>query len=132
MLQNQSTAESAKSMPCIDMPTILVPSDHSLSFKSFNSAPTDNQENDKSTERHTTVKALIDKFRSLQGNSVNYGMSDSDINKKPFIATIREKLETSNDECINMEGNALQKDDVKNTVRCHLDLVTILKNIPYI
>lgn len=124
MSQNQSMSESAKSMP------ILVSSDCSLSYKSFNSAPIVNLEND--TENHTesraTVKALINKFGSLQGKSIQNNVSNFDIKKKPKIATDGEKLETPCNECnMYMEGDdVMRMDDTKDIVRCHYShLVTI-------
>lgn len=121
MQQNQTiTTGSAKSMPCIDLPSILVSSDHSLSFKSFNSAA-DNRENNKPTEIRATVKSLINKFGSFQGNLCDNNERNFSFKKRPVIETAAGvKLCSPYSDYMNMEGDAVRVDDVKNTVRCCL------------
>lgn len=124
MPQKQSTAESAKSMPITS-----VSSDCSLSFKSFNAAATDDLENDSTEqiESRATVKALIDKFGSLQGKLTENNGSNFNVKKKPFNAAVGEQLDTPGNEFnMYMKGDdAMRVDhhDVNDTVRCYSDLL---------
>ncbi|CAH1732021.1 unnamed protein product [Aphis gossypii] len=109
------TIEGTKSMPCIELSSpILDESDHSFaSYKSFNTV-----HEREPIEIRTNVKALIDKHRSFQENLLNAKGYDFKTKQKPFI-NARKNVCTSND-CIKMQGDTKQVENVENIVKNHV------------
>jgi len=107
------TIESTKSMPCIELSSpILDGSDHSFaSYKSFNTV-----HEREPIEIRTNVKALIDKHRSFQENLLNAKGYDFKTKQKSFT-NARKNVCTSNNDCIEMQGDTKQVENVENIVR---------------
>jgi len=107
--------EGTKSLPCIELSSpILDVSDHSMaSYKSFNTVH--EREIQKSTERHLNVKALIDKHKSFQENSLKAQVNDF-TNQKSFENTCENVCASYND-FIKMKGDTKQMENVENFVR---------------
>lgn len=126
MPQNEPLIGCTKSVPYIEMPSILPASDHSMmSDKTYNAAVVDNQEVDKPNENHSKVKALIYYNNKLiQEKRLNAKVNNYEIKKKSFNVACQ-NLAKSYDSCVNMKGDMDRVDDVNNFVRIYKYLITI-------
>lgn len=118
MSENQPI-DKIKSTPCMEMPSILDASDHSLdSFKSFNGD--DDKKIDKKTKFNSNVKTLIEKHNSFHEKSLDAKIINFNVKKKNF-SNACEKLNTSYTDCMkismNMEGDSKPVENVENFVR---------------
>lgn len=112
-----TTIEGTRSMPSIELASpILVESDHSLtSYKSCNTVH-EREINKPPAEKHSKVRSLIDKHRSFQEKVLNTKVNDFNTKKKSFDNAC-ENLCISYNDCIKMEGDTKQLDNVNNFVR---------------
>ncbi|CAI6354777.1 unnamed protein product [Macrosiphum euphorbiae] len=109
-----------KSLPRIELTSpILVASDQDSqgSYKSCNVHEQEIQR--KPTVRRTTVKALIDKHRSFQDKLLNAKVNDFNTKKKSFVNACQNLCASYND-CIQMDGDSKQVENVENFVKNHV------------
>lgn len=117
MSQDRSI-KTIKSMPCLEMPTIL-DADSLSSYKTCNTDTAEDTANiEKSTEKVSSVKALIDKHKSFQDKLLNAKVTNFDIKKRSFANACKDLSQTYKD-CVNMDGDSERMDNVKNFVRLY-------------
>lgn len=114
-----------KSLPRIELTSpILVASDQDSqgSYKSCNVHEQEIQR--KPSVRRPTVKALIDKHRSFQDKLLNAKVNDFNTKKKLFVNACQNLCASYND-CIQMDGDSKQVENVENFVRLYYLNLTI-------
>ncbi|XP_060856020.1 uncharacterized protein LOC132933759 [Metopolophium dirhodum] len=119
-LEPNTTIIRTKSLPRIELTSpILVASDKDSqgSYKSYNVHEQEILE--KPTVRRPTVKALIDKHRSFQDKLLNAKVNDFNTKKKSF-ANACQNLCASYNDCIKMDGDSKQVENVENFVKNHV------------
>jgi len=116
-LEPNTTITRTQSLPRIELTSpILVASDKDShrSYKSYNVHEQEILE--KPTVRRSTVKALIDKHKSFQDKLLNAKVNDFNTKKKSF-ANACQNLCASYNDCIKMDGDSKQVENVENFVR---------------
>lgn len=108
-----TTIKCTKSMSCIELTSPILPNCSPGSYKSGDTIH--EQEIQKPTER-PNVKALIDKHRSFQDKLLNAKVNDFNAKKKSF-ANAYKNLYGSYNDCIKMEGDTKQVENVDSFVR---------------
>ncbi|XP_025198200.1 uncharacterized protein LOC112596656 [Melanaphis sacchari] len=114
-----TTIECTKSMPCIELASpILFASNHSLG--SYKSCDADHQQEiQKPTEISSNVNILIDKHRSCLDKLLNAKINDFIAKKKSFANAYKNVCNSYND-CIKIEGDSKQVENVDNFVKNHV------------
>lgn len=113
-----ATIKRTKSLPQIELISpILVASDQDSQRSSKSCKAGHEQEIlQKPTERRSTVKALIDKHKSFQDKLLNAKINDFSTKKKSFSNACQNLCASYND-CIKMDGDAKQVENVESFVR---------------
>lgn len=116
--KNESTIGCIKSVPGIEIPSILDKSDHSMmSDKTFDTAIVGDGEIYKPTEKISKVKALIvHNNKLIQERQLNARANNYESKKKSFDTACK-NLAKSYENCVNMKGDMDQVDDVNSFVR---------------
>lgn len=120
-----ATIKRTKSLPRIELTSpILVTSDQD-SQRSYKSCKAVHEQEtlQKSTERRSTVKALIEKHKSFQDKLLKAKINNFNTKKKSF-ANACQNLCASYNDCIKMDGDSKHVENVESFVRLYYLILT--------